>query len=185
MKTPCNVAVLVGSLRKDSWNRKIAEALVERAGPGLECRFVEIGDLPHYNEDLDTDAPPDSWTRLRADIAASDAILFVTPEYNRSVPSALKNALDVGSRPYGKSVWDGKSAAVVTASPGATGGFGSNHALRQSLVFLNVPAMQQPEVYIGQVNTLFDDSGELVAKTGAFLDAFMAAYREWIARFVG
>lgn len=178
------IAVLVGSLRKDSWNRKIARALVERAGPDLDCGFIEIGDLPHYNEDLDTGTPPESWTRLRADIAACDAILFVTPEYNRSVPSALKNALDVGSRPYGKSVWAGKPAAVVTASPGATGGFGSNHALRQSLVFLDVPAMQQPEVYIGHVNELFDGSGRIVDKTGAFLDTFMAAYREWIARFV-
>lgn len=184
MNTPCTVAVLVGSLRKDSWNRKVAQALVARAGDDLDYRMIEIGDLPLYNEDLDHDAPPAPWTRFRRDIAQARALLFVTPEYNRGLPAAMKNALDVGSRPYGKSVWAGKPAAVISASPGATGGFGSNHALRQSLVFLDVPAMQQPEMYLGHINESFDASGQVTERTGAFFDRFMQAYIAWIARFV-
>ncbi len=143
-----NVAVIVGSLRKDSINRKVARALMELAPKGLTLSMAEIGQLPIYNQDGD-DNPPAEWTAFRERIRAVDAVLFVTPEHNRSVPAALKNAIDVGSRPYGKSVWSGKPGAVVSASPGAIGGFGANHHLRQSLVFLNVPAMPQPEAYIG------------------------------------
>lgn len=175
-----DVAVLIGSLRRDSINRKVARALAELAPPALRLDVVEIGQLPIYNQDGD-DNPPAEWTAFRARIAAADALLFVTPEHNRSVPAALKNALDVGSRPYGRSVWSGKPGAVVSASPGGIGGFGANHHLRQSLVFLNVPAMAQPEVYLGGADKLFDTGGALVNDgTRQFLARFMAAFAAWI-----
>ncbi len=135
------IAVLVGSLRKESINRKVALALAELAPANLKLNIVEIGDLPLYNEDLDGASPPAAYSTLRKQVSSSDAVLFVTPEYNRSVPAALKNAIDVGSRPYGQSAWSGKPGAVISVSPGAIGGFGANHHLRQSLVFLNVPCM--------------------------------------------
>jgi len=176
-----SVAVLVGSLRKESINRKVANALVECAPSSLKLNIVEIGDLPLYNQDVDTD-PPAVWTAFRKRVKAADAVLFVTPEYNRSVPAPLKNALDVGSRPYGQSAWNGKPGAVVSASPGAIGGFGANHHLRQSLVFLNVPAMQQPEAYIGGADKLFDANGKLANDdTRKFLQQFMQAFAAWIA----
>jgi chromate reductase len=175
-----DVVVIVGSLRNDSINRKVAHALAELAPSGLKLSIVEIGQLPIYNQDGDENPPPE-WTAFRERIAAADAVLFVTPEHNRSVPAALKNALDVGSRPYGKNVWNGKPGAVVTASPGGIGGFGSNHHLRQSLVFLNVPAMAQPEAYLGGADKLFDASGRLINDgTRKFLENFMHAYAKWI-----
>jgi chromate reductase len=175
-----DVAVFVGSLRRDSINRKVAHALSELSPSTLELENVEIGQLPFYNQDEDQN-PPAAWTAFRERVKAVDAVLFVTPEYNRSVPAVLKNALDVGSRPYGHSVWNGKPGAVVSASPSAIGGFGANHHLRQSLVFLNVPAMQQPEAYIGQADKLFDERGKLVNEgTRKFLADFMAAFAAWI-----
>ena len=175
-----DVAVIIGSLRKDSINRKVARALVELAPSNLKLAMVEIGQLPIYNQDGD-DNPPAEWTAFRAWISAADAVLFVTPEHNRSVPAALKNALDVGSRPYGKNAWNGKPGAVVSASPGAISGFGANHHLRQSLVFLNVPAMAQPEAYLGGADKLFDASGKLANDgTRKFLQAFMQAYAAWV-----
>lgn len=179
------VAVLVGSLRRDSLNLKLARALTTLAPKGLTFSIVGIGDLPLYNPDLDEGTPPQAWTAFRQAIGASDAILFVTPEYNRSIPAALKNALDVGSRPMGKSVWNGKPAAIASGSPGSIGGFGANHILRQSLVFLNMPAMQQPEAYIGGIGDLFDaDGGVAKADTGKFLEGFMSAFAAWVARNV-
>ena len=179
MSTARDVAVLVGSLRKESINRKLAAALCELAPAPLKAEIVEIGTLPLYNQDQEAD-PPAAWTVFRRRIKAAGAILFVTPEYNRSVPGALKNALDVGSRPSGQSVWSGKPGAVVSASPGGIGGFGANHHLRQSLVFLNVPAMQQPEAYIGGADRLFD--GRLANDgTRKFLQDFMRAFADWIA----
>jgi len=175
-----DVAIIVGSLRKGSINRKVANALIELAPEGLRLGIVEIGDLPLYNQDLD-ETPPAAWTTFRARIASAGAVLFVTPEHNRSVPAAMKNALDIGSRPYGKSVWSGKPGAVVSASPGAAGGFGANHHLRQSLVFLNVPAMPQPEVYLGGADKLFDAEGKLANEgTRKFLQGFMQAYAAWV-----
>ena len=150
------IAILVGSLRKDSINRKVAKSLCAFAGDKLDCEIVEIGDLPLYNQDYDSDSP-EPFVRFRERIAAADGILFVTPEYNRGVPGVLKNAIDIGSRPYGHSVWDKKPAAIVSASPGSIGGFGANHQLRQACVFLNMPVMQQPEAYLGHVG---DDSFE-------------------------
>ena len=175
-----DVAIFVGSLRRDSINRKVANALIELAPAGLKLNIIEIGQLPIYNQDGD-DNPPVEWTAFRERIRAADAVLFVTPEHNRSVPAALKNALDVGSRPYGKSAWNGKPGAVVSASPGAIGGFGANHHLRQSLVFLNVPAMPQPEAYIGGADKLFDANGKLVDDgTRKFLQGFMQSYAAWV-----
>jgi chromate reductase len=174
------IAVVVGSLRKDSINRKVARALVALAPSSLKLNIVEIGDLPLYNEDIDIDSPPAAYTAFRQQISAADGVLFVTPEYNRSVPGVLKNAIDVGSRPYGKSAWGGKPGAVVSASPGAIGGFGANHHLRQSLVFLNVPCMQQPEAYLGNAGTFFDAAGTLSEQTKPFLQTFINAFAAWV-----
>ncbi|HEY4114891.1 MAG TPA: NAD(P)H-dependent oxidoreductase [Rhizomicrobium sp.] len=171
-----DVAVLVGSLRKGSFNRMTANAMIELAPEPLKLQIVEFRDLSLYNQDLD-DSPPAQWTAFRERIRRADAVLFVTPEYNRSVPGALKNAIDVGSRPYGKSAWNGKPAGVVSVSPGAIGGFGSNHQLRQSLVFLNMPAMQQPEAYIANCAPLFDSQGKLTNEsTRKFLRSFLDAF---------
>jgi chromate reductase len=174
------VAVLVGSLRKDSFNRRMAHALARLAPGSLKLGIVEIGALTLYNQDEDEN-PPAVWTGFRQQVKAADAVLFVTPEYNRSVPGVLKNAIDVGSRPYGKSVWAGKPGAVVSVSPGAIGGFGANHHLRQSLVFLDVPVLQQPEAYIGNAAALFDEKGEIVNEgTKEFLVKFISAFAGWI-----
>lgn len=176
-----NVAVVVGSIRKDSLNRKLAHALIEAAPATIKATIVGIAGLPIYNPDDDGN-PPAPWVEFRAAIKAADAVLFVTPEHNRSVPAALKNAIDVGSRPYGSSVWNGKPGAVVSASTGAISGFGANHHLRQSLVFLNVPAMAQPEAYIGGADKLFDAAGKLNNDgTRQFVQKFMQAYGAWVA----
>ncbi|AGT08097.1 NADPH-dependent FMN reductase [Paracoccus aminophilus] len=185
MSTERKVAVLVGSLRKGSFSRKLAHALTELAPKNLHFSFVEIGDLPLYNEDLEADVPA-AWARLRREIKGAEAVMFVTPEYNRSVPASIKNALDVGSRPYGQSVWDGKPALVVSGSGGGIGGFGANHHLRQSLVFLNMPVLQQPEAYIGGFNDLFDDQGKVKNEgTQGFLSKIMQAYGDWVAKILG
>jgi chromate reductase len=181
MDKPMNVCVLVGSLRKASFTGMLANALISFAPSSMKLGIVEIGQLPFYNEDLETAAPPPQWTEFRQRVEAADAVLFVTPEYNRSVPAVLKNALDVGSRPYGSSVWDRKPGAIVSGSPGAIGGFGANHHLRQSLVFLNVPTMQQPEAYLSHVDKLLDEHGKLVSDgTGKFLQGFMQAFANWV-----
>ncbi|HVY56276.1 MAG TPA: NAD(P)H-dependent oxidoreductase [Xanthobacteraceae bacterium] len=175
-----DVVVLVGSLRKDSINRKLANALASLAPPSLKLTIVEIGQLPLYNQDLDAN-PPAEWTAFRERVKKADAVLFVTPEYNRSVSAPLKNAIDVGSRPYGQSAWYGKPGAVVSASPSAIGAFGANHHLRQSMVFLNVPMMQQPEAYVGGADKLFDADGKLTNEsTRKFLQDFMQAYAAWV-----
>ena len=178
------VAIFVGSLRAASWTRKVAQQLIALAPASLHPEIVEIGQLPLYNQDFDDNGnPPAEWTAFRQRVRSYDAVLFVTPEYNRSVPAPLKNAIDVGSRPYGKSVWDGKPGAVVSVSPGAIGAFGANHHLRQSLVFLNVPCLQMPEAYIGDIAKRFDEEGELSDKsTREFLQKFMITYAGWIER---
>ncbi len=180
MSTERDIVVVVGSLRKESLNRKLAKALVGIAAAPLKLEIVEIGQLPFFNPDLEAD-PPQAVRDFKQRVAAADAVLFVTPEYNRSVPGVLKNAIDVGSRPYGKSAWDGKPGAVISVSPGALGGFGANHALRQSMVFLNVPMMPMPEAYIGNAAKLFDDKGALADdSTRAFLQKFLDAFARWI-----
>jgi len=173
------VGALVGSLRRNSYSGRIAQALADLAAPALRFDTVEIGDLPLYNQDLETDTPPPAWVAFRQRIRAVDAVLFVTPEYNRSVPGGLKNALDVGSRPSGQSVWDGKPGAVVSVSPGALGAFGANHHLRQALVYLNVPTMQQPEAYLGGAAKLWDGGG-LVSDRREFLQRFLTSFGAWI-----
>jgi chromate reductase len=176
------VAVLVGSLRKASYNRKMALALEKLAPATLKLGIVEIRDLALYDEDLEA-SPPKPWLDFRAAVRASDAVLFVTPEYNRSVPGGLKNAIDVGSRPYGHSVWSKKPCAVVSVSPGGIGGFGANHHLRQSLVFLDMPVLQQPEAYIGGAATLFADDGSIANEgTRKFMTGFMEAFAAMIER---
>ena len=177
-----NVAVLVGSLRKESFNRKMANALIGLAPPELKLALVEIRDLPLFNADHEADPPP-AVRDFKAALAKVDAVLFVTPEYNRSVPGALKNAIDAASRPYSKSAWKGKPAAVISVSTGAIGGFGSNHHLRQSLVFLDMPAMPQPEAYIGNAASLFGADGTITDdKTREFVAKFLNAFAQWIAR---
>jgi chromate reductase len=171
---PMNVCVLVGSLRKASLNGMLANALMSLAPSSMKLDIVEIGQLPLFNQDLETDSSPAQWTAFRQRVKAADAVLFVTP-------AVLKNALDVGSRPYGSSVWDRKPGAIVSGSPGAIGAFGANHHLRQSLVFLNVPTMQQPEAYVGHADKLFDEHGKLVNDgTRKFLQEFMQAFANWV-----
>ena len=182
MSTVRNVAVLVGSLRREAYSRKLAKALIPLAPASLKLEIVEIRDLPLFNQDWEAD-PPAPAREFKAHIAAADAVLFVTPEYNRSVPGALKNAIDVGSRPYGQSAWSGKPGAVISVSPGAIGGFGANQHLRQSLVFLDVPALQQPEAYIGNAHKLFDEQGALTNEsTREFLQKMLQAFSQWIER---
>jgi chromate reductase len=177
-----DIVVIVGSLRKESFNRKMAHALRDLASAALNLDIVEIGQLPLYNQDLDAD-PPASWKEFRARIKKADGVLFITPEYNRSVPAPLKNAIDVGSRPYGQNAWDKKPCAVVSVSPGAIGAFGANHHLRQCFVFLNMPTMQQPEAYIGSADKLFDANGKIANDgTRGFLAKFLEAYVVWVEK---
>ena len=175
-----NIAVIVGSLRKESFNLKTAKALMAMAPESFNMELLDITGLPMFNEDLEA-TPPKEWVALREKIRAADGLLFATPEYNRSVPGVLKNAIDVGSRPYGENSWNGKPAAIVSVSIGAISGFGANHHLRQSLTFVNVPTMAQPEAYIGDAAALFDDKGKLTNdSTKEFLKSFMKAFMKWV-----
>ena len=175
------IAIIVGSLRKDSLNRKVARSICAIRNDNLDCSMIEIGDLPLYNQDLDSN-PPEQWVRLRREVGAADGVLFVSPEYNRGIPGVLKNAIDVGSRPYGESVFDKKPGAIVTVSPGSIGGFGANHQIRQAAVFLNMPIMQQPEAYLGHVSDdTFDADGCL--KDGPLKDLVTVlahAFANWV-----
>lgn len=185
MSTSYRVAVLVGSLRKASFNRKLALALARIAPAELKLEIVEIGALPFYNED-DAADPPAAWVDFRKAVKSADAVLFVSPEYNRSIPGVLKNALDVGSRPYGQSAFDGKPAAVITLSPGALGGFGANHHLRQVLACLNTPLLPSPEVYLGGAADMFKDDGSFAKpETEAFLGKVLAAFAAWVGKHKG
>ena len=180
-QAPYKIAIVVGSLRRDSLNRKVARSLCAFAGDRLNCAIVEIDDLPLYNQEYDATSP-ETYVRFRDEIRASDGVLFVTPEYNRGVPGVLKNAVDVGSRPYGESVWNRMPAAIVSASPGSIGGFGANHQLRQACVFLNMPVMQHPEAYLGHVG---DDSFEAdgCLKEGplkALILSLATAFADWV-----
>lgn len=176
------IGVIVGSLRKESWNRKLALALINLAPASLKMEVVDIGQLPLYNEDLDAqNPPPKEWTTFREHMSKFDGVLFVTPEYNRSMPAPLKNAIDVGSRPYGKSIWSGKPGAVISASPGAIGGFGANQHLRQCFVFLDILCMQQPEAYISDVSHLFNENSTIAKpETESFLRKYMESYANWV-----
>ena len=182
MADPLRIACLVGSLRTDSYNRRLARAIERVAGDRLAVTHCELGELPLYNQDDDAAPPPPS-AAFKQRIAAADAVLFITPEYNRSVPGVLKNAIDIASRPYGQSAFDGKPAGVITLSPGTIGGFGANHHLRQSLVFLNMPVLQQPEAYLGGAGDLFDERGAVkTPESKQFLEKFLAAFAAWVER---
>lgn len=176
------IGIMVGSLRKGSFNRLVAQTFEKLLPREVEPVWIEVGDLPLYNEDLDTDNPPLAWQNLRQAVQSVDGVMFFTPEYNRSVPAALKNAIDVGSRPMGQNVWDGKPALVVTVSPGGIGGFGANHHLRQSLTFVNMPVLQQPEAYIGNI-TQHMDGGQIDEATQKFFKQIVGAYLTFLQRF--
>jgi len=185
MSSSYRVAVLVGSLRKASFNRQLALALAKLAPAELKLEIVEIGQLPFYNED-DAAEPPQAWVDFRNTIKAADAVMFVSPEYNRSIPGVLKNALDVGSRPYGHNAFDGKPAAVITLSPGALGAFGAHHHLRQVLACLNTPVLPSPEVYLGGAGDMFKPDGSLTKpETEAFLGKVMTAFAAWVHKLKG
>jgi chromate reductase len=181
MTVSFEVAVLVGSLRKGSITRRVARALMAASPANLRCRFVDV-DMPLYNEDAEA-APPHAWHHFRQEMASADAVLFVTPEYNRSLPGSLKNAVDVGSRPYGKGVWNSKPAGIVSVSPGKIGAMGANMALRQTLVFVDVPVMQQPEAYISGAHDLFEEDGTVKnAETSKFIENYMVALSKWVTK---
>lgn len=178
------IAVVVGSLRKGSYSKQIAKNMMKLFPSDYDLEFLEFGNLPLYSEDIDTpETVPVEYTEFRNQIKAADGVLFVTPEYNRSIPGGLKNAIDVGSRPYGENAWDNKPAAVVSVSPGAISGFGANHALRQSLVFLNMPTLQQPEAYIGNVTKILDEDGNVAEGTIGFLQSIVDAYVALLNRY--
>lgn len=179
------IAIVVGSLRKESFSRKIANNVSTLFPDGFETQFISIGDLPLYNQDLDEDNNiPSQWATFREDMKTCDAVLFVTPEYNRSVPGVLKNAIDVGSRPMQESVWKGKPAAIISNSPSNLSGFGANHHLRQSLVFLDMPVVQQPEVYLANVMTLLDEDGKINNEdTVQFLQTFVNTFIDLIKKY--
>jgi chromate reductase, NAD(P)H dehydrogenase (quinone) len=175
------IAVLVGSLRRESFNRKAAKAVAGLAPAHLQFRFLQIGDLPPYNEDAEGDQAPELWQVFRDEVRRADAVLFATPEYNRSVPGVLKNAIDVGSRPKERNVFAHKPAAIMSTSTGQIGGFGANHHLRQMAVFLDMPVMAQPEIYLGPAAQLFGDSGEILKDpTRDLLKKFIEAFADWI-----
>jgi len=180
MKT---IGIVLGSLRKNSFSGALAHYISKNAPEGYQFKLINISDLPVYNQDYD-EASPESYTRFRAEVKAVDAFLFITPEHNRSYPAAIKNALDVGSRPYGESVWNGKPGAVLSQSPGAIGGFGANHHLRQVLSFLNVYTLLQPEAYVGNIMASLNEQGEVANDSlEAFLNTFTNAFVEWIEKF--
>jgi len=176
-----DIAIILGSLREGSFSRKTALALASLAPASLKLEIVEIADLPLYNQDLDPDAVPAPWTAFRERIRRADGVLFVTPEYNRSIPGVLKNAIDVGSRPYGKSAWEKKPGAVVSVTPGSIGAFGANHHLRQSCVFLDMPIMPQPEAYLSGAGDFFAEDGSIKDPSLVkLLTRFITAFGDWV-----
>ena len=175
------IGIVIGSLRKGSFSRAVANFFVAQATEDANFHIVEMDQLSMYNQDLDS-APPEAWVNFRKEVQALDGVLFITPEHNRSFPAALKNALDIASRPYGASVWNGKPGGVISVSPGALGGFGANHHLRQVLTFLNVLTLQQPEAYIGNVTASLDEHGVLISEDlKAFLQGFLASLQKWVS----
>jgi chromate reductase len=181
------IGVIVGSLRKASFCRKVAVLVSGMMDDKFEMVPVEIGDLVMFNQDYDDEGKIlETWERFRSRIKSLDAFLFVTPEYNRSIPPVLKNALDIASRPYGKNVWDGKPGAVIGVSPGKMGAFGAVHALRQAIVFLNVMLMQQPEAYIGGIASLIDADGKITdVSFEGFIRQYAAAFGKWVEKIRG
>ena len=177
------IGLVIGSLRKASYSRRLALALRELAPAGMALDELAYGDLPLYNGDLEPEAPQ-AWLRFRAEVLASDALLFVVPEYNRSIPGGVKNAIDVASKPTGRNCWSGKPALVISQSTGPLGGLAGSFALKQALAGVNAATMPHPEVYLGRIATLFDGEGPLVPDTREFLRGVLASYETWITRFV-
>lgn len=180
-----DILLIVGSLRRDSFNRKLATALAALAPPELSIRQSRIDDLPLYNQDHD-DAPADSVKRLKSEIQAAHGVIFVTPEYNRSIPGPLKNAIDHASRPYGRSAWAGKPAGVLGASIGAAGTSMAQQHLRNVLAHLDMPTLGQPEVFITVKEGLFAEDGTLaVASTKQLLERWLDRYAAWVSKHAG
>jgi chromate reductase len=179
------IGVIAGSLREQSYSLKVAKTIIKMLPRESGASIIDFSACPLYNEDLDEAGREDAnFTAFRENVKKYDAFLFVTPEYNRSMPAGLKNAIDVGSRPYGQSAWENKPAGIISVSMGGMGGFGANHHLRQTLVFLNMPAMAQPEAYLGNVASMFDENGNLTSvKTAAFLQSVADKFVEWIEKF--
>jgi chromate reductase len=184
MSSKKKVALILGSPRAAGSSRKLAAALCSLAPQGMELGIVEIRDLALFNPDLDQPGgAPQPWSDFREAVLASDAVIFITPEYNRSVPAVLKNALEIGSRPYKRQAWTGKPAAIISQSTGMVGGFGANHHLRQILVFLDMHVLPQPEMYLSQVDKLFDEGGSLLPGPGAdLLKTFMERFEAFVPR---
>lgn len=174
-----NIAVVVGSLRRDSFNRKLATAIARLAPAEFSFKQLRIDDLPLYNQDDDAN-PAETVKRLKSEISSSDGLLFVTPEYNRSIPGVMKNAIDHASRPYGKSAWAGKPAGVLGVSIGAVGTAVAQQHLRNVLAYLDVPTLGQPEAFIQAKEGLFDSSGNIGDNSKAFLQKWMDRYVAWI-----
>lgn len=178
------IGVIVGSLRKGAYTRLLANATRELAPQTWTLTDIGIGDLPLYNQDLETATPPPAWTTFRNQVIASDAVLFITPEYNRGMPGSLKNAIDVGSRPWGKSVWSGRPTAVMSLTPGPLGAMAAHQQLRHTLSILNSPTLPGPEVYMPHAESLFDESGKLKnPETGKIITTLLQAFDTWIKRF--
>ncbi|MEJ1966847.1 MAG: NAD(P)H-dependent oxidoreductase [Gammaproteobacteria bacterium] len=178
------VGVIVGSLRKGAYTRLLASSLAELKPASWTLLDIGIGDLPLYNQDLETENPPAAWTEFRSKAGGASALLIITPEYNRGMPGGLKNAFDVGSRPWGKSIWSGKPTAVMSMSPGPLGGMAAHQQVRHTLSVLNSPTLPGPEVYLHSVASLFDDAGKLTnADTRKIVTGFLAAFDTWIQRF--
>lgn len=179
------VGILVGSLREASYTKFLAEGIAKALPADWEATFLQIGDLPLYNEDLETDNAPAEWTRFREEAKAQDAFIFATPEYNRAAPATLYNAIDVGSRPWGESVWGGKPALVASQSQAGIGGALANHSVRQKLVFVDVNVMAQPEVYVGNTPEIFDEQGNIkVDDTKEFLQSVVDAFVDYANKFI-
>lgn len=173
------IAVIVGSLRKESYNRQLAGGLMKLAPPELTCKLLEIGDLPLYNQDDDGKDGPQV-TRLKEAIRSAHGVLFVTPEYNRSMPGVLKNAIDIASRPYGQSVWAGKPAGVIGISVGTIGTALSQQHLRNTLAYLDMPTMGQPEAFLQFRDGMFEADGSIGSASKSFLQAWMNRYVAWV-----
>ena len=178
-----SIGVIVGSARRDSFSKKVALYLGGLLKEQFDFNILDIAGLEMYNEDLDNTADiPQNWLRFRQEVKAADAVLFITPEYNRSMPPVLKNALDIASRPREENAWGGKPGAVVSISPGKTGGFGANHHLRQSASCLNILLLQKPEAYISEIANAMDAGGVPDKETKEFLQRFANAFSKWIKK---
>jgi chromate reductase len=179
-----NVGFIVGSLRQGAYTRRLSQAVVELAPPSFKLSEIGSGELPFYNQDLETATPPAQWVSFRNQVKSSDAILFITPEYNRGLPAAVKNAIDVGSRPPKESVWRGKPAAVISLTPGKLGAMAAHQQLRLGLSVIGVPVMPSPEMYLAGAGDLFDGGGKLVdEETRKRLASMLIDFDTWIGRF--